>query len=143
MIIVYSQDDETNKLAVLVSSGELQLKKLIEKVLPGDKPYSIVKSLNVDNYFYDAYEYKNKEVVLNISKAKDIHLNNFRKVRAALLQELDLEFLRAVELENKEKQREISVKKMALRDVTKTPLSDDPDEIKKVWPSILGKNPYL
>lgn len=143
MIIVYSQDDETNKLAILVSSGELELIKLIEKAVPSNRPYSIVRSLNLDNYFYDAYEYKNKEVVLNISKAKDIHLNNFRKVRAALLQELDLEFLRAVELENKEKQRQISVKKMALRDVTETPLSDDPNEIKKVWPSILGKNPYL
>lgn len=143
MIIVYSQDDETNKLAILVSSGELELAKLIEKAVPSNKPYSVVKSLNLDNYFYDAYEYKNKEVVLNISKAKDIHLNNFRKVRATLLQELDLEFLRAVELENKDKQRQISVKKMALRDVTETPLSDDPNEIKKVWPSILGKNPYL
>ena len=143
MIIVYSQDDETNKLAILVSSGELELAKLIEKAVPSNKTYSVVKSLNLDNYFYDAYEYKNKEVVLNISKAKDIHLNNFRKVRATLLQELDLEFLRAVELENKDKQRQISVKKMALRDVTETPLSDDPNEIKKVWPSILGKNPYL
>lgn len=143
MIIVYSQDDETNKLAVLVSSGELELVKLIEKAVPSNRPYSVVKSLNLDNYFYDAYEYKDKKIVLNISKAKDIHLNNFRKIRAGLLQELDLQFLRAVELENKEKQREVSVKKMALRDVTETSLPEDPNEIKKIWPSILGKNPYL
>ena len=143
MIIAYSQDDETNKLAVLVSSGELSVEKLLEKTISSSRPYSIMESLDIDDYFYDAYEYKDKKIILNISKAKDIHLNNFRKVRTAILQQLDVDFLRAVEIDNKQKQKEISVKKMALRDVTLTPLPETPDEIKKIWPSILGTNPYI
>lgn len=143
MIIVYSQNDQTNKLAV-VSSVESELQKtVLERVVPKGRPYAILDSLNLDNYFFDAYEFKDDKIILNVSKAKEIHLNNFRKVRTSLLTDLDAQFLRALEYGGVEKQKEISVKKMVLRDITKTELPENPEEIKKVWPKVLGSNPFL
>jgi hypothetical protein len=81
-------------------------------------------------------------IKVNINKAKKIWLDHYRTARASLLAALDVDFMRAVEVGNTDLQKEIALKKQALRDVTKTDLPNDLDEIKTTWPSILGTNPF-
>jgi len=79
---------------------------------------------------------------MNIEEAKKIQIYHFRRVRKGILRDLDVDFLRAIELEDISLQKEIASKKQALRDVTKTELPNTLEEIKATWPEILGPKPF-
>jgi len=77
-------------------------------------------------------------IIVNPGKAKAIWKNKWRGAREKILELLDIEFMKAVETGNTEKQVEIASKKQALRDVTQTEIvGNTPEEIKSVWPDIL------
>lgn len=78
-------------------------------------------------------------IKFNADKAKAIWKNKWREARAPKLASLDIEFMRAVELGDSDKQSEISAKKQALRDVTSIDIpGNTAEEIKSVWPLILN-----
>ncbi len=78
-------------------------------------------------------------ITVNPDKAKAIWKNKWRGAREHILELLDIEFMKAVESSNTEKQAEIASKKQALRDVTQTEINGNtPEEIKAVWPSVLN-----
>ena len=78
-------------------------------------------------------------IIVNLDKAKAIWKDKWREVRKPLLASLDIEFMKAVESADIEKQAEIASKKQELRDVTNTPiLGTTPEEIKSVWPEVLN-----
>ena len=60
-------------------------------------------------------------IVINLQKAKEIKKDMVRAERAPILAQLDVEFLKAVEIGDTTKIQEISAKKQALRDVTTDP----------------------
>jgi len=77
-------------------------------------------------------------IIVNPDKAKAIWKDKWREARKPLLASLDIEFMKAVETADTNKQAEIASKKQELRDVTNTPiLGTTPEEIKSVWPDIL------
>jgi len=78
-------------------------------------------------------------IIVNLDKAKAIWKDKWREARKPLLASLDIEFMKAVETADTEKQAEIASKKQELRDVTNTPIpGTTPEEIKAVWPEILN-----
>jgi hypothetical protein len=78
-------------------------------------------------------------IIVNPDKAKAIWKDKWREARKPLLASLDIEFMKAVETADAEKQAEIALKKQALRDVTQTEIvGNTPEEIKAVWPSVLN-----
>jgi hypothetical protein len=78
-------------------------------------------------------------IIVNPDKAKAIWKDKWREARKPLLASLDIEFMKAVESADTEKQAEIASKKQALRDVTQTEIvGNTPEEIKAVWPSVLN-----
>jgi hypothetical protein len=78
-------------------------------------------------------------IIVNPDKAKVIWKDKWREARKPLLASLDIEFMKAVETADAEKQAEIASKKQALRDVTQTEIvGNTPEEIKAVWPSVLN-----
>jgi uncharacterized protein (DUF2267 family) len=78
-------------------------------------------------------------IIVNPDKAKAIWKDKWREARKPLLASLDIEFMKAVETGNSEKQAEIATQKQALRDVTQTEIAGNtPEEIKAVWPSVLN-----
>jgi hypothetical protein len=78
-------------------------------------------------------------IIVNPDKAKAIWKDKWREARKPLLASLDIEFMKAVETADTEKQAEIASKKQALRDVTLTEIvGNTPEEIKAVWPSVLN-----
>lgn len=81
-------------------------------------------------------------IIINPDKAKAIWKDKWRDARKPLLASLDIEFMKAVEAGDSAKQAEIAAKKQELRDVTQTDISgNSPEEIKAVWPSVLGEKP--
>lgn len=78
-------------------------------------------------------------IIVNPDKAKAIWKDKWREARKPLLASLDIEFMKAVESADTDKQAEIASKKQALRDVTQTEIvGNTPEEIKAVWPSVLN-----
>jgi hypothetical protein len=79
-----------------------------------------------------------KFVVGNFEKAKEIQRDKWRKERTAILEKLDVEYMRADELNNTSLKQQIASQKQALRDVTEITLPDDLESIKNTWPAILN-----
>jgi hypothetical protein len=135
--IIYPQFD--NSLAVIAPTGELTIEQVAAKDVPANTPYKIVKVLNIDNYFFNAYEYDDAVgAVVNIEKAKEIQRDKWRTARSALLQALDIEFQRAQETGRSVDLESVVQKKQALRDVTDTALPNDLEGIKNTWPIVLN-----
>jgi hypothetical protein len=90
---------------------------------------------------------------IDINKAKEIHKDKIREVRNPLLQEKDVEYMRAQESGNTEKVAEIVAEKQALRDATTivndveisaTSVLGVTEELKQVWDeTVLGANPLV
>jgi hypothetical protein len=96
------------------------------------------KDLPTFPQFRNAYKLHNNKVVVDIQVAKKIKLDQFRQARKPLLEQLDVEFMRAVELSNAAKKKSIAAKKQQLRDVTSIELPNDVDELAKFWPDVLN-----
>jgi hypothetical protein len=79
-------------------------------------------------------------ITVDMSKAKEMVKEGLRTARQPLLQELDVEFMRAVESGNTALQTEIAGKKQKLRDITDLPAinkAKTTDDLRKAWPDIL------
>jgi hypothetical protein len=114
------------------------------KDIPTGVDYKIVEQVNIHMQYFGAYEFdKEQGAKVDIPKAKEIHLEYFRKARTPLLAALDVEFMRAVESGDTALQSEIAGRKQALRDVTSIDLPNTLEEIRATWPDILGHNPFL
>jgi hypothetical protein len=133
-LITYSQAN--GQVAVIIPTGAVE--DCIKDV-PADTPFKIVDSLDLDNDYFNAYDYsEDTGAEVNIDKAKALHLDKFRSARAPKLTALDVAFMRAVEQSDSAKQAEIAAEKQELRDVTKVELPETLEEIKAVWPDILN-----
>ena len=138
--ILYKQD---SGIIGIICPAEGFLNFFIEKLKMQNAEYLIVNDIDIDNNFFDAYEFDRKlGAKINTTKAKEIWLEHYRRARTPLLSALDVDFMRAVESGNATLQKEIASKKQALRDVTKTDLPNTLEEIKATWPEILGQNPF-
>lgn len=109
------------------------------KDVPAGVEYKIVESVDIDNDYFNAYEFDAElGAKVNIERAKAIHLDKFRAARSPKLQKLDIDFMKAVEANDEVKKAEIIAAKQILRDVTLTTLPDDLAGIKATWPDILN-----
>jgi len=134
MFITYPQPN--GQVAVVIPCGDVN--DAIKDV-PEGVEYKIVDSVDIDNDYFNAYEFDAETgSKVNIEKAKAIHLDKFRSARSPKLQKLDIDFMKAVEANDEAKKSEIVAAKQALRDVTLTPLPDDLAGIKATWPDILN-----
>jgi len=91
-------------------------------------------------------------IKINLEKAKEIQKDMMREVRKPLLEKLDIDFVRALEIGDTAQVAAVSAEKQALRDVTTivndvTPTSTDVFEVtvelRQVWDEdLLGPNPF-
>lgn len=134
-LITYPQPN--GQVAVISPTGDVYS---AVKDVPKNIPYKIVSSLNIDNDYFNAYEYDDTDgAKVNLEKAKAIQKDKWRAARKPKLEKLDIDFMKAVEAGDAQKQSEIAAQKQALRDVTNTPLDGTTlEEIKAVWPAILN-----
>jgi hypothetical protein len=130
---------QNNQIAILSPMNNSSIDDIIKKDLPPNTPYKIVESLNIDNNFFDAYDFDQElGAIINIDKAKEIQKNNWRDARKSILENLDVKIMKADEQGNTALKQQIAAQKQELRDVTNTPLPDDLEGIKNTWPSILN-----
>jgi len=135
--ITYPQS--SGQVAVVSPNSELPISQVIAGSIPENTPYKIVDSLDIENEYFNAYEFHPEQgVKVNIDKAKAIHRDKFRDARKPLLSKLDVDYMKAIEVEDSVAASAIAVKKQELRDVTKIELPSTLPEIKETWPDILN-----
>ena len=78
-------------------------------------------------------------VVINLAKARGIHMDRIRVARNKKLVELDITFMKAVEAGDASAQSTIATEKQTLRDIPQTLdlTTDTSDELKAKWPAEL------
>lgn len=90
--------------------------------------------------FRDAWEDTGIAVVVNMPKARVIHMSRVRRVRDAELKALDVPFMKALETGNAAEQRRVAKIKQALRDIPQTfdlaPYTT-PVTLQEAWPTEL------
>jgi hypothetical protein len=134
--IIYPQ--ENAKLAVVSIAVGVTVEEAIDSSVPVDTEYAVVDDLgSLDNEYFDAFVYDKMGISCNIQKAKLIHLDKFREARKPKFEKLDVDYMKAIEVEDSVAAASIAILKQELRDITKIPLPDTLPEIKEVWPSIL------
>jgi hypothetical protein len=82
---------------------------------------------------------------INIEKALEIHKTQIRTKREIVFKDLDIQFMRALEVGNTTLAAEIGAKKQALRDATNIESGSISTlaQIKSLWDTdILGETPY-
>lgn len=113
------------------------------KVVPADAiNVQVVDGSTIpsDRTFRDAWAVNGGAVAVDMPKAREIHKDRMRSERAPKLAALDIEFIQAVEADDKTKQADIAARKQALRDVTDDPAIEaagTPEDLKAVLPDAL------
>jgi hypothetical protein len=82
---------------------------------------------------------------IDVNRALDVHKKQIRTKREILFKDLDVQFMRALEVGNTTLAAEIGAKKQALRDATNIEYGSITtlDEVKALWDvEILGETPY-
>lgn len=72
-------------------------------------------------------------ITINMTKARDIKRDMIRAERAPMLADLDVQFMRAVELGDNDLQSQIAAEKQRLRDATQDPsieAAQTPEDLK-------------
>lgn len=88
-----------------------------------------------DRSFRDAWVQGDGKVEHDMEKCREIQRDHIRAERKPKLEQLDMEYLRALEKADKVKQKEIADQKQVLRDATDNPAIDaaaTPDELKLI-----------
>ena len=83
--------------------------------------------------------------IFDKNRGIEVMKTRIRKKRIKLFPQLDVEFMRAVEMGDSVKQAEIAAKKQALRDLTDINIDsvNTIQELKALWPTeLLGDSPF-
>jgi predicted dinucleotide-utilizing enzyme len=129
-------------VAVIIPTADcgLTIEQIAAKDVPAGIHYKIVdvSAIPSDRTFRNAWEHcPVNGAKVNVAKAKVIHLDRLRELRAPKLSALDIAYQRADELGDAQGKRDLAAKKQALRDVTKAALPDDLASLKDFIPDIL------
>ena len=94
-----------------------------------------------DQRFFDVWEWVGDAVVVNMPKARVLHMDAIRRVRNAELAKLDITYMRAIEAGDTDAQATIATEKQTLRDIPATfditTDVDTPAALKSKWPAEL------
>jgi len=116
-------------------------------LIGADAPHYVVdeSALPGDHYFFDAWEWVDGAVAVNMAKARVIHMDKIRISRNRELAAKDITFMRAVEDSDTAAQSAITTEKQTLRDIPAnfdiTTGVDTPEQLKAKWPDGLPTIP--
>lgn len=141
-VLTYT-DPDTGNLAIVHVIPGFDLDQVAASVIPDGVPYVAMPAsqLPEDRYFREAWRFDHTTgCTIDVEAAKEIQRNEWRKLRAPILEALDVEVLKAVERGDAKRRRELSERKQALRDVTDIDLPDDLELIRNTIPDILTES---
>ena len=144
--------DEEGYTIWSIPNLELPIETVVKATLRNNEHYVFVTSSLEDFGFATAYDAdfslpsgSISPVLFNVDIAKETFKSHMRNARNELFSDLDVQYMRALEIGNQTKIQEIVETKETLRNITNMDLSDVTtlSELKAKWPvDILGKSLY-
>jgi hypothetical protein len=94
-----------------------------------------------DTYFRDACEDDGTNIVVNMPKARGIHMDRIREIRDAELVKTDVTFMMAMGVGDTAALATIATEKQTLRDIPQTfdLTTKTPEQLKALWPAELAR----
>ena len=142
---------EQNESVWVFPDLEEKLENIVKTVIPNTK-YLLTKEIPSFFNFLSAYicdfslpSGSYSPILFDIERAKTVFISYLRSARDPLLKDLDVQYMRALEIGDTIKIQEICTKKQELRDITAIDLSSatDLESLKLLWStSILGNCPF-
>lgn len=138
---VIVQQLRDGKITITSISSETTFERVIAS-LPEDVTAFVIDSSNLpqDTTFFNAWELDGEEVVINLTKAKEIWKDKLRQARKPVFEKLDIEYIKALENEDNSKAKQIISIKRQLRDITiskELANAKTIEAVKAFWPSVL------
>jgi len=144
-IIVLKNDD--NSVSTITPGTVVNGIEDLVKTLPAKSVYSIVESEDIVALDHDGFiearvysdEYPHVEV--DLTRAKNIWKDKIRKARKPILEQLDVQYMRALEDSDASALKSIKAKKQELRDITSHKDLTSAKTLQKIrsfWPSVLS-----
>lgn len=115
--IIYT--NQNGNVSVCIPTGELPIEEVLTKDIPQNTQAYIVNMADLPNNandFFEAWEQSEGNVTVNLDKAKQITKARLRLERKPLLEALDIEFQKALEVQ--QNTNNIVAEKNRLRDIT-------------------------
>lgn len=146
-MLVYKENDVIKWVIPVVEESEV-FKEFMKNNIHFVVTHDVIENQNFLNAYTCDFSLpcgSYSPIVFNVELAKPIFISYLRSARDPLLKDLDVQFMRALEIGDTVKMQEIGVKKQELRDVTEIDLSSaiDLDTLKILWPtSVLGNCPF-
>jgi hypothetical protein len=128
---------EGQKERALLQTAERLLQKYGAPAIPHEIDSVVLPEPPEDERFFNTWEWGIDRPVVNLNKARIIHMDAIRIVRDEELKKLDVEFLIALENGDIPKQEKIVSQKKILRDIPQLfdlDLYNTPEELKVSWP---------
>jgi hypothetical protein len=132
--ILYKNGD---KLALVTVAEGVDIKKYADENIPSDADRIIISKyfvLQNDMEFFDAWDIdmRNKKIIIDMTKARDIWRSQLRIERTKEFNKLDVEFMKALEDGNTYVQSVVTEKKKKLRNITTHPAIEDAQTIEEL-----------
>lgn len=119
--IVYQNPESRSNVLIMNPSGDISNELLIQRNIPNDCLYTIIpiNDFTYDLAYLDALSFtETGNLEINMTMARDIHRKYLRIEREPILKSLDVQYMRAIEMNDSLLQQEIANKKQKLRDIT-------------------------
>lgn len=154
MRFIYTQADGTVAIVTAASKEDVEVilgpmsaarykAHVIERSIPKDavdvRP--LPDDFEMDRYFRNAWVQDKGKVIVHMERARDIQREKLRVLRAPILAELDVQFIRAIESGDSVEQDAIVIQKQKLRDVTDHPdieAATTPEELMLAGMSVIS-----
>ena len=138
-VVIFETGVGVGVLVPVLSCG-LSAEEIIAKDVPSGGKYRVVNDLDLpeDDVFRSAWTI---DLTVDMDKAREIWMQNIRDARDEKLNDLDLVWMRAMEMGEVEIAKSIALEKQRLRDLPTTINLNQfkkPDDLKGCWPDILG-----
>ena len=140
--IIYTNAEGGVSVVVPALEADISIEEVAKRVVPEGVSYEIVDAQDVpsDRSYRNAWARNGRAITHDIVKARAIHKDKIREARKPQLDALDVEFMRATEVDNRTEMNQIASKKQALRDATADPRIDaaqNIEDLKLAWPEAL------
>lgn len=126
---------------IVFEDDQSVLQYIIDKDVPAGLSYRITdkSSLPADREFRAAWTdaFPTETVDIDVDKAIEIKKDSLRELRKPILDKLDIDYIRAQEINDVEAKAAIIAKKQELRDMPEQPFPQDIEELKAYMPECL------
>lgn len=139
----YYRDVVSEKLGRTPSDAEVQayMDQRNIKPLDASNPQTITASdIPADRTFREAWEHGGNKILVNMPRARDIHLGRIREARNKALADMDIETIKAMGQGDNKALVDVEAQKQVLRDIPQTidlDQANTPEELRAIWPKEL------